>query len=472
MRRIHGLLLRRILTVLLALSVQERLTAAVDADAPVEKRVIIVANSKLAESVALARHYAARRAIPPENIIALPMPALETVGWPEFIETVYQPLQDELTARGWLQGTGSSLKDVVGRKRYAFVGHHISHLVTCRGVPLRIEHSEALSAEAKPFTNNEAFRTNRGAVDAELALLAASGYPINAYVPNPLFQKERPTWLQLNKVVKVARLDGPDWEQARALVDLALEAETRGLIGRAYVDIGGPHAEGDVWLEAVAKQLEELDFDSTVDRQPATLPAEARFDAPVFYFGWYAWDVAGPFLKKDFRFPPGAVALHIHSFSAETLASRDLRWCGPLLARGVTATFGNVYEPYLTFTHHPHLLMRALARGENLGDASFHALPALSWQQVVIGDPLYRPFKQSFARQWEKRAALPDAFFPYVILREVRRLERAGQPDKALDVLREDFSERPRSEVLKSALSERLKPQPGAVVREADMHAR
>jgi uncharacterized protein (TIGR03790 family) len=430
---------------------------AVEADAPLEKRVIVLANAHVEESLRLARYYAERRAIPLENIIALPMSQSETVGWREFIDTVYQPLQDELVRRGWIEGMGSTLKDKLGRKRYAMVGHRVSYLVTCRGVPLRIEHDAALYSEVKPQTSNEAFRTNHGAVDAELAMLAWSGYPINAYIPNPLFQKEHPTVMQLNKVVKVARLDGPDWDLIRAMVDHALQAEKNGLIGRAYVDIGGPHEEGDQWLEDVAKQLDRIDFDTTVDRAPETLPVEARFDAPALYFGWYGWDVTGPFTRPDFRFPPGAVALHIHSFSAETLRTKDTRWCGPLVMHGVTATFGNVYEPYLTFTHHPHLVLRALARGENLGDATFYALRALSWQQVVIGDPLYRPFKVRYAEQWSGRATLPDELFPYVILREVRRLEKAAQPEQALAVLREALAARPGLAVLQAALSERVK---------------
>lgn len=436
--------------------------AAGEQELDLEKRVIVVANANEEESVALAQHYAERRGIPMENIIALPMSSAETIEWREFVDTVYEPLQAALVTRGWIQGTASSLKDKVGRKRYAMVGHRISYLVTCRGVPLRIGHDPALYSEVKPLTNNPAFQTNHGAVDAELSLLAWAGYPINAYIPNPLFQKEEPTTVQRNKVVKVSRLDGPDWSEVRGLVDRALEAEKNGLIGRAYVDLGGPHAEGEQWFEDVVKQLANLDFEMSVDRAPTTLPADARFDAPALYFGWYSWGIDGPFTQPGFRFPPGAVALHLHSFSADTLRSADARWCGPLIARGVTATFGNVYEPYLTFTHHPHLLLRALARGETLGDASYYALRALSWQQVVIGDPLYRPFKVSYSRQWAERAKLPDDLFPYVILREARRLEKSGQPAEALTVLREAIAERPGLVVLETALAELLKPAMGS----------
>lgn len=418
------------------------------------KRVIILANASSEDSLKLARYYAERRSIPEENIIAFPMTLAETIGWREFVDTVYQPLQDELVRRGWVDATGSTLRDSVGRKKYAVVGHRISYLVTCRGVPLRVDHDQELYAEVRPATNAVAFRTNRASVDAELALIARSGYPINAYIPNPLFQKDRPTTLDQNKVVKVSRLDGPGLAPAMALVDHAIEAERRGLIGRAYVDIGGPHAEGDRWFNNVANQLEALDFDMSVDRASETMPESARFDAPVLYFGWYSGEIVGPFKRPDFRFPPGAVALHLHSFSAETLNTTDKHWCGPLVAREVTATVGNVYEPYLTFTHHPHLLLKTLARGGTWGDAVFCALRGLSWQCIAIGDPLYRPFKVSFANQWAKRSELPDEFFPYVILREVRRLEREGQPEQALTVLRDSLKERPGAVVLETRLRE------------------
>lgn len=426
-----------------------------------EKRVIILANASSEDSLKLARYYAAKRAIPVENIVALPMSLAETIGWREFIDTVYQPLQDDLVRRGWIEATASTLTDKLGRKRYAMLGHRISYLVTCRGVPLRVEHDQELYEKMKPFPSPAAFRTNRGAVDAELALVARSGYPINAYVPNPLFEKEHPTVLDLNKVVKVSRLDGPGLAPVMALVDHALEAERRGLIGRAYVDLGGPHGEGDQWMEDVAKQLGALDFDLSVDRAPETMPVDARFDAPALYFGWYSSQVVGPFTRPDFHFPPGAVALHIHSFSAETLNTATTHWCGPLVARGVTATFGNVYEPYLTFTHHPHRLLRALARGETLGDATFYALRALSWECVVIGDPLYRPFKVPFSEQWAQRAKLPDELYPYVILREARRLERSGQTEQAIAVVREALAKRPGA-VLEARLGELLKESGGA----------
>lgn len=357
-------------------------------------QVIVVANSASAESLEVANRYIEARGIPKENIIALSTSQEETITWREFVDSIWIPLEDQLVARKWIDGVPMKLRDAADRKKYFVSGHRIAFLVTCRGIPLRIKHEPALYKSVPPQTDNAFFRTNAGAVDGELALLAEPNHEINGYVRNPLFDDDRPPKAELARVIKVARLDGPTVEDAISLCDRAIEAERTGLIGRAYVDVGGIHPDGDRWLNAAADQLVALGFETTVDRASTTFPATAVFESPVLYFGWYAPSLNGPFAVPGFRFPAGAIAMHIHSFSAATLRNPQTGWCGPLIARGVTATVGNVYEPYLQLTHRPDLLLRALARGENFGDAACYAQPALSWQVIAIGDPLYRPFKQ------------------------------------------------------------------------------
>ena len=39
----------------------------------------------------------------------------------------------------------------------------------------------------------------------------------------------------------------------------------------------------------------------------------------AYYLGWYSGSVEGPISRADFQFLPGAVAVHIHSFSAGSL---------------------------------------------------------------------------------------------------------------------------------------------------------
>src|SRR5690606_38786282 len=203
-------------------------------------------------------------------------------------------------------------------------------------------------------------------VDSELALLLVRA-PSISYVTNPLFQNANPNPADLQRVIKVARLDGPTAKDAMALVDGALEAEEKGLRGRAYVDVTGPHANGVEWLRAVGKMTEEAGFDTTVRDGSGVFPVASRFDAPAIYFGWYANDLKGPFELEGFRFAPGAIALHIHSFSARTLRSETLGWTGPLVARGAAATWGNVYEPCLELSHLPHLFLAYLLQEGTVG---------------------------------------------------------------------------------------------------------
>ncbi len=424
-------------------------TAAAD---DLAARVVILANSRQPESVKLAEFYAEKRAVPAANIIALPLPVNESITWREFIDQVWQPVQDELLKRGWIEGTTSDLLDRLGRRRYAPASHRISYFVVCRGVPLRIYNDPTLIEEKAGRKIAAELNKNESSVDSELSLVAQGSYDITAMVPNPLFANERTPTLTAEMVVKVARLDGPAWDDARHLVTSALEAERTGLLGRYYVDLKGPHAEGDQWLEAVRSQLRELGFDGDTETTGATFGAAARFDAPVLYFGWYAGNLNGPFAHEGFAFPPGAVALHIHSFSAQTLHATGSGWTGPLVARGVAATVGNVFEPYLGFTHRPNHLLRALSQGKNFGDAVYYALPALSWQAVAVGDPLYRPFKVSLADQLADVARLPPALAPYAIARQANLLTKGGQKAEALALLRRAAREQPGL-VLGSALA-------------------
>ncbi len=390
----HSHRLKTWLTVLFFCLTGATLPAAdpLPSQAELARRVVVLANSDDPDSLRIARHYAAARGVPRENIIALPLPSDETIGWDVFVAGLWDPLLERLVAARWVDAIPMELHDYAGRRKYAVHSHRIAALVVCRGVPLRITHEPRLYGEALPFTRRTEFRTNAGAVDAELALLPMPGYPINAFVPNPLYQDERPAAEDRRRVVLVSRLDGPTAEDAMALVDGAVRAEKRGLRGRAYIDLSERDPLGNEWLEKAGAYAQELGYETIVDRGPEIFPLTTPLRRTAIYLGWYAQDLGGALAAPDFRFEPGAIALHIHSYSATTLRSPTAHWTGPLVARGAAATVGNVWEPYLHYTHRPHLLMKKLAAGATWAEAGYYALQGLSWQGVLIGDPLYRPF--------------------------------------------------------------------------------
>lgn len=398
-------------------------------DTPV---VVILANSDDPDSLKIARHYAQARSLPEDNIIALPLPLSEQISWTQYITTLHRPLVDELVKRSWIDAIPMDLEDDVGRRKLAVSHVHIRAMVVCRGVPLKIANDPVLgekTAGDKALPGN--FQTNAAAVDAELTLLAAGDLPINGFVPNPLFASTDPDALTRARIIPVGRLDGPTPGDAMALVDNALRAEREGLFGRAYIDIGGPFKQGNDWLTEVGERLAEIGFAPDIDTAKAIMPPSARFDAPVFYFGWYSGSIKGPMADPGFRFPAGAVALHIHSFSASTLRNGNGPWVPGLVARGVTLTCGNVNEPYLQFTHQPQRLINALIEGRPAGVAALESLTVLGWQAILVGDPLYQPFKVSFDAQWAQLDSLSPSQRAYLYLRKINLLDAAGSAIRA-----------------------------------------
>jgi Flp pilus assembly protein TadD len=110
-------------------------------------------------------------------------------------------------------------------------------------------------------------------------------------------------------------------------------------------------------------------------------------------------------------FAPGAIAATFVSTDARTFKEPPANWVptntndqrtwfggspqslvGDLIREGVTGAAGQVSEPYLQSAVRPDLLFPAYLAGFNLVESFYLAIPHLSWQTVVIGDPLCRPF--------------------------------------------------------------------------------
>ena len=65
-----------------------------------------------------------------------------------------------------------------------------------------------------------------------------------------------------------------------------------------------------------------------------------------------------------------------------------------MLAKGAAATIGPVYEPYVQGFPLPEIFFGFLVEGYmSLGEAYLVSLPYISWQTILVGDPLYQPFK-------------------------------------------------------------------------------
>jgi uncharacterized protein (TIGR03790 family) len=66
-----------------------------------------------------------------------------------------------------------------------------------------------------------------------------------------------------------------------------------------------------------------------------------------------------------------------------------------MLEKGIAATVGPVAEPYLESFPQPEVFFGGPLEGRQLAECYAFSAPFWSWQQVLIGDPLYRPFKMA-----------------------------------------------------------------------------
>lgn len=397
--------------------------------------VVIIANGLDAESVALAEYYASIRSIPLSNVVRLNLPDAESISWTQFENNIYEPLLIELNMRGLLDNFDEKmLFDRRAKDKPSFITHSIDYMVIMKGTPLKIKQSEAaLHNSIQPlWMKQSGLKMDYASVDSEISLLLLGGNRKAGWLNNPYFNHKEVPSVYDRTYLKVSRIDGPTFDDCRRIIKNTIIAENKGLIGRAYIDRGEDTKLGEDWLKRSARIIRETGLDLTEDISPGLLDYYSRFDMPALYMGWYAYNAQGPWQKESVSFPPGAIFLHIHSFSGTTVRSVHKNWVGPMVSAGVTATVGNVNEPYLEMTHHPHLLLEALIDGMNWADAVYYSLPVLSWQSFAIGDPLYRPFKVTLEQQMEGDW-MKWCEGQYIAIRYINTLIAAGYIHQALE---------------------------------------
>lgn len=94
-----------------------------------------------------------------------------------------------------------------------------------------------------------------------------------------------------------------------------------------------------------------------------------------------------------FRFPNGAIFNTIESYNARGFNGQGTLFnqcqIATFLAAGGTFGVGNVWEPISPFVpDNEFLLQNFLVNGLTWGEAAWSSIPALSWQELAVGDPL------------------------------------------------------------------------------------
>ena len=382
--------------------------------------IVIIANKRVVDSIALAQFYIKKRNIPETNILQLTLSDREECTREEYEQKVVQ------TVRKFIEQKSSTSR--------------IRCLVTMYGLPLKIsgpkitpqekdqvedlkkkrkslkdqlkkieekkdDHIKTVKTELKIINNQLSILTGanqRSSFDSELALVLEENYPISGWIPNPYFIgfKDKKNLIKKDNVLMVSRLDGPSVPIIKRIIKDSINAEINGLKGTAYFDarwvmptnqkLSG-YALYDNSIHLAADRIRESNLLPVVINNDKELfqPGEAP-DASL-YCGWYS----RANYVDAFIWQPGAVGYHIASSECVTLKKRNSRvWCKMMLEKGIAATIGPVGEPYVQAFPLPEVFFGLLIDGYlSLAECYQVSLPFLSWKMVLIGDPLYRPFK-------------------------------------------------------------------------------
>jgi uncharacterized protein (TIGR03790 family) len=383
--------------------------------------ILIIANSDVPASVRIARYYSAKRNVPQDNLLALPLgnTLSDTISRANYEKSLAEPIRNKLSdpnfadkIRCLLTTYGVPIK-VTGRgrlKNYEDKLPELERLIENEKTKLERLKLFSTANSAKQIKETK-IRLDRqqsevkwingketnASVDSELSMVQFGNYELYQWQPNPL--KGLSDWD--HKTLMVSRLDGPSESIAIGLIDKAVAAEHTGLNGVVYIDARGIADEKNPYAYGHYDQsLRDL---AIVVKLRTNLPVKEENTPRLFepnecprtaiYCGWYS-------LEKyidAFEFVDGAVGFHISSYEAIDLRDPDsTQWCPSMLKHGITATIGAVAEPYLTAFPEPNVFFAELINGSCLAEAYYRTNPFNSWQLVLIGDPLYKPFKKSY----------------------------------------------------------------------------
>lgn len=186
-------------------------------------------------------------------------------------------------------------------------------------------------------------------LDSELAIIFWNDYRRIGSVPNflnPAFDGSplRNTY----RTLRVARIDGPTKDSAKALIDRTREAEAiTSLEGNVYVDLRGIQSGDPIlvrnenWLRAVGNQFNDVKGLTVTTEESAKLFQPGECPDTLVYLGWYS---LGKYVPAC-TFKPGSIAYHLVPGDALRLRDAEQQgWCRGLIEAGATRVIGSVGE--------------------------------------------------------------------------------------------------------------------------------
>jgi uncharacterized protein (TIGR03790 family) len=338
------------------------------------QNILLVVNDKSAVSRTIGEYYARKRSIPQSNICHLHTGVEENISRADYDRSIAAPIRLCLLQENLMET--------------------VLYLVTTLEVPLRIEGS------------SNALDGTIASVDSELTLLYTDiklrkPHVIAGSIPHPVYRRKEARFSHPEfPIYLVTRLAAYDFAGVRDMIDRSLRAKNQG---KFVIDMSSfLDTEGNNWLRDAALHLPE---DRVIVDQSFTVLYD-QTDV-IGYAGWGSNDKNRHRRFLGFHWLPGAIMTEFVSTNGRTFHRPPDSWnisdwnnpklfwadapqtlTADYILEGATGASGHVSEPYLMYTPHPDLLLPAYFSGRNLAESYYLSIPVLSWQNIVVGDPL------------------------------------------------------------------------------------
>ncbi|MCA3005397.1 MAG: hypothetical protein LW650_08060 [Planctomycetaceae bacterium] len=141
---------------------------------------------------------------------------------------------------------------------------------------------------------------------------------------------------------------------------------------------------------------------------------------------------------ESFTYAPGAVFNTMESYNGRQFNNVEAggvpqEQAADFIAAGGSFAIGNVFEPFTLTVPDNDALVKAWHLGNlSWAEAAFSSLPVLSFQQIVIGDPLARLARSSEDRDADARLSVDDLYSMNQTPADINRSGVADDADRAL----------------------------------------
>lgn len=336
-------------------------------------RVAVIMNQSNSDSVRIASYYLEKRKISRANLISIDTTSGEEISPDKYKSEIEAPIRKALTK---LKG--------------------IDFIVLTRGIPIRIGDGGGYSVDGALAGMNLKTRQIKQKVgqfmpdelDLEMAVKEAA---------NPYFNStQRFSSEKFGGMFLVTRLTGYSVKDAYKLIDNSVKAAANKgpflIDSQPLYQPGSGYYPMEQLMNKASNKLSAQGLDVYYEQTESF--SDGR-EPLMGYLSWGSNDAKfDPNAYHALKFKPGAIAETYVSTSGrtfnETKGGQSL--IADLIAQGVTGVKGYVSEPFTFALCHGDVLFGRYANGFNLAEAFYAASPVVKWKDIVIGDPLCRPY--------------------------------------------------------------------------------